>query len=430
MSIQQLHEPAVTGWLEAARDAVLEGAAVPAVAIAETELATAIDALSRLESQVAAWRLALVAEVDARGVAAGAAETGTDAWLAKLTGDTRAVAAGGLFLARRLQETYDSTRAAFAAGRLRMDQVRVIVQAADRAPDGASAAQIREAEELLVAKATGDANRSGRPMDARHLRQVARRMFETMSVQVADQHESELLGEEERRAHRETWLTLHDNGDGTFAGRFVIPELHGQLLRSALDRLTAPRRLGRDKGGELVVDPTLPTAGPCLSWSERNGVAFLELLEHLPTAGHSGNVATLVVQLELDALLSGIGAAGLDTGIRISATEARRLACEAGLVPAVLGGPSVPLDLGRTRRLHTPSQRQALSVAHDSCAVAGCERPFAWCEIHHLHPWSRGGHTDLDNALPLCGFHHRRAHDDLFDLRRHSSGEWRFHRRR
>ena len=90
----------------------------------------------------------------------------------------------------------------------------------------------------------------------------------------------------------------------------------------------------------------------------------------------------------------------------------------------------MPLDLGRTRRLHTRTQRRALALIHDTCAVAGCERPFAWCEIHHHRlPWQRGGPTDLDNGLPLCGHHHRRAHDTHFDLRRRPDGDYTFHRR-
>jgi hypothetical protein len=88
-------------------------------------------------------------------------------------------------------------------------------------------------------------------------------------------------------------------------------------------------------------------------------------------------------------------------------------------------------DLGRERRLHSVHQRRALALTHDTCAVAGCQRPFAWCEIHHHRlAWARGGRTDLGNALPLCGHHHRRAHDTYWDLRQHTSGEYRFHRRR
>jgi hypothetical protein len=89
----------------------------------------------------------------------------------------------------------------------------------------------------------------------------------------------------------------------------------------------------------------------------------------------------------------------------------------------------VPLDLGRESRLHNKAQRIALSGRFDTCAAEGCERPFAWCEIHHPHSWVAGGRTDLDNALPLCGWHHRRAHDGRYDLRFLTSGEVRFRRR-
>ena len=52
---------------------------------------------------------------------------------------------------------------------------------------------------------------------------------------------------------------------------------------------------------------------------------------------------------DLETLLGGIKAAKLDTGEHISAGLARRIACEAGIIPAVLGGKSEVLDLGRSR---------------------------------------------------------------------------------
>ena len=107
-----------------------------------------------------------------------------------------------------------------------------------------------------------------------------------------------------------------------------------------------------------------------MSWSEHLGLAFLELIDHLPTDGDQHVAATLVVHLDLDALLSGVGAGTLDNGERISAAEARRLACGAGIIPMVLGGESQPLDVGRERRLHTKAQRVALSHLHHTCAVA------------------------------------------------------------
>ena len=242
MTIQQLRTPGqAAACVEQARRAVVEGSSVPAGALSSHELGEAIAELSALESQVAAWRLALAVEADVRRVAEETADTDTTAWLMRLTADPREVASGGLWLARKLDETYPATREAFAAGRLRIEQVRVIVKAAERAPAGITREQLEAAEAGLVAKATGAGSRSGRPMNAKRLRQAARRMFETISAELADRHESDQLNAEADRAEAETWCTLHDNGDGTFAGRFVIPELHGTVLKTALDRLTAPR---------------------------------------------------------------------------------------------------------------------------------------------------------------------------------------------
>jgi hypothetical protein len=106
----------------------------------------------------------------------------------------------------------------------------VIVHAADRAPAGVTPEQRAAAEASLVAMATGDGTRTGRPIEARRLRQAARPMFADLDPALADLHETQLLEQEESRAEHQTWLALHDNGDGTHTGRFTIPELHGTLL--------------------------------------------------------------------------------------------------------------------------------------------------------------------------------------------------------
>lgn len=422
MSVEQLHQPVVAMHVAAARAAVEDAAQVPTAVLDRFELAEAVAELAALEAQAAALRLAVLAEADARRVAEEAGDTGTDAWAARLTGSTRAVMAGGIWLAQLLRERYAATREAFADGGINEDQVRVIVRAAERMPERVTPEQRRLAEEALVVKAVEG-------MNARGLRQAARRMLEVVSAELADEQEADQLEDEERRAEIETWFTLRDNDDGTMSGRFVLPELQGQLLRAALERLSAPRRLGRNRAGQPVTDATSPgEAG--LNYSERLGVAFTELIEHLPSDSFGSSGATVLVHVGLDHLRSGLAAARLDTGTRVSVSHARRLACEAGIVPVVLGGESEILDQGRRQRLHTAAQRRALSVRHDSCAAEGCERPFAWCEVHHPHAWSRGGETSLDNALPLCGWHHRRAHDDRFSMRVMPSGEARFRRRR
>ena len=72
------------------------------------------------------------------------------------------------------------------------------------------------------------------------------------------------------------------------------------------------------------------------------------------------------------------------------------------------------LDLGRQERFFNDTQRTALATIYDSCAADDCDRPYAWSELHHQDPWSRGGLTDLNRALPLCGYHHRLIHDPAY----------------
>jgi hypothetical protein len=435
MSVHALPSPSLVSGLADLRASMAELQRVPVEHLSDAEVEEAVTDLTALESQVASLRLVVLGEVEQRRIAERHAATGPDAWAAALTGENAGKVAGGLRIARQLREHYHHTRDAFAAGDLRLDQVRVITDALHYAPAEATPTQVSAAEEWLVGRATGRISRTGRPLSPKRLRQAARRAFAVVSADLADAHEEAMLRSRESHAETDTYLAMGDNDDGTWSGRFVIPELHAQLLRRALERLTAPRRMGCSATSAQMdagsADPTaLSGAGWAISGAERDGLAFLELLEHLPDVGFAANGSTLLVTIGLEELRSGLGAARLDTGVHISAGEARRLACAAGIIPVVLGGASLPLDVGRAKRLHPSAQRNALATQHDSCAVGGCERPFAWTEIHHLQPWSQGGRTDLANALPRCGHHHRRAHDDRYDLRRHSSGEWRFHRRR
>ena len=89
-----------------------------------------------------------------------------------------------------------------------------------------------------------------------------------------------------------------------------------------------------------------------MPYTVRLGHAFCDLLEHLdPTRlpVHGGTATTVVVTIDLDTLISGLGVATTGTDGRITAAEARRLACTAKLVPVVLGGTSEVLDVGRSQ---------------------------------------------------------------------------------
>jgi len=414
------------------------------------DLAVLVQALSGLEAEASALLGDVLGEAERRQVADAEAATGTDAWAAALTGQSREVLAGGARIAELLRTKYHHARDAYAVGAITTRQVRVIVAAAEQAPLETTAEQLAAAEEVLVNKASGVGTRTGRPMNPKRLRQAARRMLDVVDRDLADKHEAIMLGRESRRAKHETYLALHDNGDGTYSGKFTIPELHGSLLRTALETLSAPRRLNKTRTspeGETIsgYDESAPT-GPDhgLSGWEIAGNALCELIEHLPTHGWNGaNALTLLVTMTAEDLTHDLtqagkldpadwpnwhgpdetGTAKLDTGIRTAAGDLRRLACEAGLVPAVLNTKSVPLDLGRTRRLHSHHQRKALALVHDTCAIGTCERPFAWSEIHHLIPWSHHGDTDLE-AIPLCSWHHHRAHDPRWHLTHHPLRGW------
>ena len=137
----------------------------------------------------------------------------------------------------------------------------------------------------------------------------------------------------------------------------------------------------------------------------------------------------MVVTIDHTVLAGALKAAHLDTDQALSAGEARRLACTAGILPAVLGTKSVALDLGRESRLFSASQRVAKGLEHATCAASGCERPYAWCELHHRQPWAQGGRTDLADAIPLCSQHHHWIHDTGYNHQTLPDGSIRFSRR-
>ena len=50
-------------------------------------------------------------------------------------------------------------------------------------------------------------------------------------------------------------------------------------------------------------------------------------------------------------------------------------------------------------------------IARDRhCRFPGCDRPQAWCDVHHVTHWADGGSTALDNLLLLCRRHHGLVH--------------------
>ena len=103
-------------------------------------------------------------------------------------------------------------------------------------------------------------------------------------------------------------------------------------------------------------------------------------------------------------------------GAPIDVPAARQLASEHGVVPIVIDGAGLPLDVGRTRRLATTAQRSALAAMYATCMVPGCDATFDRCEVHHLRSWESGGTTDLHNLGPLCSACHHHVHDRSWQI--------------
>ncbi|MGW4679601.1 DUF222 domain-containing protein, partial [Micromonospora taraxaci] len=181
------------------------------------------------------------------------------------------------------------------------------------------------------------------------------------------------------------------------------------LLRAAIDPLSAPS--GPDDtrcAGQRRHDALADVCRLALRTGE------------LPDSG--GDPAQVVVTTGYDALTRQLSAGALDIGLQLTPHTVRRLACDATILPAVLGGAGQVLDVGRQRRLVTGALRRALVLRDGGCAFPGCDRPPRWCAAHHIQHWADGGPTNLTNAVLLCGHHHRHIHHTDWTVRLGDNG--------
>jgi hypothetical protein len=134
-----------------------------------------------------------------------------------------------------------------------------------------------------------------------------------------------------------------------------------------------------------------------------------------------------MVHLDLRTLIDGIKCATLSTGTRISASQARLMACNLGIIPQVFNGKTIPVDHGHEQRLFSKAQKQDMSARDGGCTAPRCDKPPEECEGHHWRMrWAAGGTTTLDDGVLICPFHHRQAHQDNWQARLAPDGhvEW------
>jgi hypothetical protein len=405
-------------------------AAQDLAALPDSEAAQRVLALRRLLDRLEGQWLRELAAVDGRGAAGaeqGVAADATAGWLRARLRAGGGTCRGWVRTARALfRGPLPGTGRALAAGELSVAHAAVIAHGTHHLLSTTAA----QAEPVLLEVA--------RRLDPPTLRKVVHHLAEVADPETAQEQSQH---QHERR------------------GLWVSPTLEGMV---AIDGLLDP------EAGETLLTALEPLARPTTADDTRNGSqrradALTELARRALEGGRlpqTGGVRPQVtVTVDLASLLGHPdlpGAEGDWTG-PLPAETARRLACDATLTravvtrrhahgdtgdpgdpgdlaarlraaitllpPALGGAPPEPLELGRTTRVISATQRRALAVRDGGCVFPGCDRPLAWCDAHHLRHWLHGGPTDLANLVLLCRAHHRAVHEGGWRLHRHPDGD-------
>nr|WP_081902862.1 HNH endonuclease signature motif containing protein [Lentzea aerocolonigenes] len=197
--------------------------------------------------------------------------------------------------------------------------------------------------------------------------------------------------------------------NGRLEIRAKLDKVTGAKYEALLDLLAKPRPTTADEGP----DPR--------TREEREGDALAELVDLMLRADqlpeHGGEPVTLTLTMPYEDLANQVGHATLDNGDRVPVEQVRELACNAGIIPMVLGGAGQPLNVGRKTRTFPAAIRRILVTRDRGCAFPGCGRPPRQCDAHHITHWANGGNTSVDNAVLLCRHHHTLIHQSKWDVR-------------
>ncbi|MEI7054303.1 DUF222 domain-containing protein [Nocardioides sp. CCNWLW239] len=372
--------------------------------------------LAKTEARQAALRLRILGA--SGDIAAETGDKDASAWMrAELLVD-RGSARSQIKLAGALNR-YDLVATELAAGQLSEAKAQVITRALDTIDTDpiATREDLILAEKLLVEEASR--------LTANQLRIAARRVLERVDPVRFDEAEAKALLAEEQRALQKTALRIWDNRDGTVGFEGVLPVASGIRFKTMVEAYAQPRKQQLvEKGAALP------------PWERLLGHGFTRLLETIdPTVlpRHGGDATVVNVVISLEDLRKELGTATLGydetNGTTITAAEARKMACNATIIPWILGGDGEVLDAGRASRFFQPIQRKALRLQQKCCQAEGCDMPPEWCDAHHLDPWAAGGRTDLKDGVLLCPHHHRLAHLPAYTHERLPDGTIRFTRR-
>ena len=146
--------------------------------------------------------------------------------------------------------------------------------------------------------------------------------------------------------------------------------------------------------------------------------------DKLPSSG--GHRPQIMITMGYQDLIDRIGTSGHAVfGGLITPKTVRKIACDADLIPIVLGGKGEVLDVGRAQRLFTPAQRRALVARDKGCAFPDCTMPAPWTEAHHIEFWKKHhGRTSVDKGVLLCSWHHHLVHDENWKIEARDGIPW------
>ena len=276
---------------------------------------------------------------------------------------------------RALADSLPLTRAAFSRGELTLEHVTVIRHAVD----GLEADLAASLDRALAGAAAS--------LSPKELRDMAAALLEEYAPDKQDA-DRERQGASGLKAH------LSDTPDG---GR-LDADLDAEgtaILRAALDKF-------------------MPKPEPGVLLSQRRAIALVEMARQALDfgTGHEGaaNKPHLVVSLSYEQLRDQLGVGYLPDSGTLPASSLRRLACDAKIIPLVLGADGLPMDVGRTTRTIPPAIRTALNERDKRCTTPGCDRPPSWTDAHHVRSWLDGGTTALTNLVLICRRHHTMVH--------------------
>ncbi|MGH3514606.1 MAG: DUF222 domain-containing protein [Pseudonocardiaceae bacterium] len=341
-----------------------------------------------------AQMLSVVAEIDSRGTAATVGYPTTTELVRAVgrvsLGEARArIAAAAEVLPSRglngapVEPKLPATAAAVAEHAIGPADVKVIRSVLARIPPHLADQTKAEVEAELA--------RHARTLDAGQLAVLGKRILAYL-----DQDGPRPKDISETRRH----LSFRDRDGGCELVGWLDREA-AEIVRAALSPLAAPR-------------PATDTEIDRRTAAQRDADALVDLAQRalqagdLPTEG--GERPQVVVTVSLAVLRGRIGSASLALGGPINADIARRIACDAQVIPVVLGSRGEPLDVGRASHTIPTAIRRAVIVRDRGCAFPGCSIPARWCEIHHIVHWADYGPTSVGNCVALCGRHHKLLH--------------------